>query len=172
MNLIRFIKNQYYLKFASPLKYARFLGVSIGEGNLIGKKHWSSEPYLISVGSNCQLTNCKIFTHGGGQAIRNKYPTFDCFGRVIIGDYVYIGTDSLILPGVTVGDNVLIAAGSVVTKSVPSGVVCGGNPARVICTIEDYYYKNKQYDIGTKGVDPEEKRKILESLDRAKFISK
>lgn len=50
----------------SPEKWAKYLGVSIGKNNLIGKNHWSSEPYLITVGSNCQLTNCKIFTHGGG----------------------------------------------------------------------------------------------------------
>lgn len=49
----------------SPDEWAKYLGVNIGENNLIGKNHWSSEPYLITIGSNCQLTNCKIFTHGG-----------------------------------------------------------------------------------------------------------
>lgn len=58
---------------------------------------------------------------------RIKYPRFDTFGKVKIGDYVYIGTNSLIMPGVTIGDGSLIAAGSVVTKSVPPGVVVGGN---------------------------------------------
>lgn len=57
--------NYFHRRFDSPLGYARYIGVSIGEGNLIGKDHWSSEPYLITVGNNCQLTNCKIFTHGG-----------------------------------------------------------------------------------------------------------
>lgn len=45
---------------ASPLAYARHIGVNIGENNQINKKHWSSEPYLITVGSNCQLTECKF----------------------------------------------------------------------------------------------------------------
>lgn len=58
----------YYLKkiTLTPKEWAEYLGVNIGNNNLIGKNHWSSEPYLISIGSNCQLTNCKIFTHGGG----------------------------------------------------------------------------------------------------------
>lgn len=76
---------------------------------------------------------------GGGGAVRSKYPNFDSFGKVVIGDWVYIGTDALIMAGVTIGDNVLVAAGSIVTKSIPSGVVVAGNPAKVICTIEEYY---------------------------------
>lgn len=47
------------------------------------------------------------------------------------------------MPGVTVGDNVLIAAGSVVTNSVPSNCVVGGNPARIICSRREYYERNK-----------------------------
>lgn len=166
MNIAFFKRVQNYLAklFFSPTKYARYLGVNIGENNLIKKTHWSSEPYLITVGSNCQLTSCKIYTHGGGQVVRHIDPTFDCYGKVRIGNYVYIGANSLIMPGVTIGDHVLVSAGSVVTKSIPSNMVVGGNPARIICTIEEYYNRNKQYSISTKGIDRNEKRKrILES---------
>jgi acetyltransferase-like isoleucine patch superfamily enzyme len=156
----------------SPERWARYIGVNIGSNNLIRKDHWSSEPYLITIGSNCQLTNCKIFTHGGGQVIRRAHPDFDCFGKVKIGDYVYIGTGSLIMPGVTIGDNVLVAAGSVVTKSVKSGMVVAGNPARVICTIEEYYEKNKSYDLHTKGISDKEKKDLLLGLDDNMFIKK
>lgn len=156
----------------SPDKWARHIGVNIGTNNLIGKSHWSSEPYLITVGSNCQLTDCKFFTHGGGGAIRDKHPDFDCFGKVVIGDWVYIGTQSLIMPGVTIGNNVLVAAGSVVTRSVPDGMVVAGNPARIICTVEEYYERNKKWDIGTKRLSREEKRKVLLSLPEEKFIKK
>ncbi|MCA6046142.1 hypothetical protein KQP74_01455 [Bacteroides thetaiotaomicron] len=51
--------------------------------------------------------------------MRVQLPDFDCFGKVTIGDYVYIGKRALIMPGVTLGNHVLVAAGSVVTKSVP-----------------------------------------------------
>lgn len=88
----------------------------------------------------------------------DRIPNFDCFGKVTIGSNFYIGTDSLIMPGVTVGDNVLITSGSVVRHSVPSNVVIGGTPARVICSIDDYYKRNLSYNVGTKGKDKKVKR--------------
>ncbi len=161
MNPFKLFSTFYWRFIASPLKYARHIGVNIGENNLIGKGHWSSEPYLITVGSNCQLTGCKIFTHGGGNVLRDKYPDFDCFGKVVIGNYVYIGTNALIMPGVTIGDNALIAAGSVVTKSVPPRTVVAGNPAKVICTIDEYYERNKQYDLHCKGFNYTMKKEVI-----------
>lgn len=104
--------------------------------------------------------------------MRSKYPDFDCFGRVVIGDWVYIGSSALIMPGVTIGDNVLVAAGSVVTHSIPSGKVVAGNPARVICSIEDYYERNKKYDLHSKHMSNSEKKKLLLSLPDELFISK
>lgn len=109
---------------------------------------------------------------GGAKVARMKDPNFDCFGKVKIGSNVYIGTNSLIMPGVTVGDNVLIAAGSVVTHSVPDNVVIGGNPAHIICTFDDYYQNNQKYNVGTKGLSPTEKRSVLLNLDEEKFIRK
>lgn len=156
----------------SPEKWAKSIGVNIGKNNLIGKNHWSSEPYLITIGDNCQLTNCKIFTHGGGNVIRSQYPNFDCFGKVKIGNWVYIGTNALIMPGVTIEDNVLVAAGSVVTKSIPKGMVVAGNPAKIICSIDEYYEKNKKYDICTKKISNKKKKDILMNLPDNHFIIK
>ena len=172
MNPIKSITLLYHRIFSSPTKYARYLGVTIGSNNLIGKHHWSSEPYLITIGNYCQLTNCKIFTHGGGQCIRNLHPLFDCFGKVVIGDYVYIGSNALIMPGVTIGNNVLVAAGSVVTKSIPSNSVVAGNPARIICTVDEYYDRNQNYDLQSKNIPSSEKRKLLLNLSDNKLIHK
>lgn len=161
--------------FYSPEEWAKHIGVKVGTNNFYGndKEHWSSEPYLVTIGSNCSITNgVKIFTHGGGRAVRFMDPTFDCFGKVTIGDYVYIGTNTLIMPGVSIGNNVLIAAGSVVTKSIPANVVVGGNPASVICSIEEFYERNKQYNLGTKNLSESEKRKVLLATDEQKFIKK
>lgn len=160
----------------SNSEYARRLGVNLGEDNFIsGKNHWSSEPYLIKIGSHCQITRGVIFaTHGGGQCIRDKHPDFDCFGKITVGNWVYIGANSIIMPGVTIGDNVLVAAGSIVTKSIPSGVVVAGNPARVLCTTEEYYQKNKEFDCHTKGMAPEVKKELLTSpiFQKVKLIIK
>lgn len=66
------------------------------------------------------------------------------YGKPVkIGNNVWIGGRSLIAPGVTLGDNVVVAAGSVVTKSFPDNVVIGGNPAKIIKYIEIKEEKNK-----------------------------
>src|SRR5690606_1850730 len=58
--------------------------------------------------------------------------------KVIIGNNVFLGANSVVLPGVTIGDNVIVGAGSIVTKSLPSGGVYAGNPARRICSVDEY----------------------------------
>lgn len=75
------IKKLYWKYIASPEKYARHIGVNIGVNNLIGKNHWSSEPYLITIGDNCQLTDCKIFTHGGGSVFVINSQILTVLGR-------------------------------------------------------------------------------------------
>ena len=173
MNIIRKIIHLYQRHFLSFEQQARKAGVIIGKGNQFLSNFWSSEPYLVEIGDNCQITaGVKIFTHGGAKVARVKDPNFDCFGKVKIGSNVYIGTNSLIMPGVSVGDNVLIAAGSVVTHSVPDNVVIGGNPAHIICTFDDYYQNNQKYNVGTKWLSPTEKRSVLLNLDEEKFIRK
>lgn len=157
----------------SPEKYARHLGVNIGKNCYIDTRNWSSEPYLVTIGNNCQITHCvSIYTHGGGQAIRAIDSNFDVFGKVVIEDWAYIGAYSQIMPGVTIGEGALVAAGSVVTKSVAPHTVVGGNPARYICTTEEFYERNKKYNVGTKGLSPQEKKRILLSLSEDKFIKK
>ena len=159
-------------KRSSVEKLAEKAGVVFGENNSFASCFWSSaEPYLIKIGSNCQITaDVKIFTHGGSKVARTIYPKFDCFGKVEIGDNVYIGNNSLIMPGVTIGSDVLIAAGSVVCHSVPSGVVVGGNPARIICRVEEYIERNKPYNLDTKGLSRREKKKVIMSVGEDMFI--
>lgn len=149
-------------------------GVKLGENNLIESRFWMpSEPYLISVGNDCQITHgVMVFTHGGGKIARSQYPDFDCFGKVSIGNNVYIGSNALIMPGVTIEDHVLVAAGSVVCNSIKSGMVVGGNPARVICTVDDYISRNERYNLNTKKLNVTQKKAFLENISDEKFISK
>ena len=69
---------------------------------------------------------------------------------VRIGSNVWIGSNAVILPGITIGDNSVIGAGSVVTHDIPANVVAVGNPCRVLRQISDrdkeYYYKNRRVD--------------------------
>lgn len=154
-------------------KQAKMAGVNMGDKNFINSHFWGSEPYLITIGSNCALTyGTMIHTHGGARVAYPSNPKFDFFGKVILGDYVYVGCYAQIMAGVTIGDHVLIAAGSIVTKSVPSNVVVAGNPAKIICTTEEFIANNRKYDLSTGGMPKDEKMTLLMSLSDDRFIKK
>jgi len=165
--------NKYRKLFWTSERYARFLGVQIGVGCDIQDVSFGSEPYLIKIGDHVQITKgVKIFTHGAGWVLRGKFPKIDFFGKVSIGNNVYIGNNSLILPGVTIGDNVIIAAGAVVTKSIGHNSIVGGNPARILGSVDDFEAKILQYNVETKGLSSSEKREFLLSLDENRFVKK
>lgn len=64
------LKILYYRLFLTPENYARRIGVKIGKNCLIDTRNWSSEPYLITIGNNVQVTkDVSIHTHGGGNAV-------------------------------------------------------------------------------------------------------
>ena len=173
MAIINKIKNFYWKFIASPISYARHIGVNIGENCLISTKNWSTEPYLITIGNNVQVTNhVSIHTHGGGHVLRANHPDFEVFGKVKIEDWAYIGAFSQIMPGVTIGEGALVAAGSIVTKSVAPHTVVGGNPARFICTTDDYYNHNRHLDTHSKGLNRFEKKQLLLSFDDDHFVIK
>ena len=172
MRLFKLITKFYWHVIASPEKEARHLGVKIGANCLISTRYWSSEPYLITIGNHVQVTDCVSFhTHGGGNSIRKEHPEFDAFGKIIIEDWAYIGAWSHIMAGVTIGEGALIAAGSVVTKSVPANTVVGGNPAKFICTTDEYIERNLKYNIGRR-LTKNEKREVLLSMNDEQFIRK
>ena len=141
-------------------------GAIIGEGcEIYPSVNFGSEPYLIEIGDKVRLTSgVKITTHDGGLwVLRNngKLKNADKFGKVKIGNNVHVGLDTIIMPNVTIGDNVIIGCGAVVTKDIPSNSVAVGVPAKVIESIEDYYKKVKDDVVYTKKMTPEEKRRYL-----------
>lgn len=131
------------------IKYLRSLGCAIGENLILhsGCKTINidtTRPSLIQIGNNVQLNNnFKLFTHDYVSAIfLHKYKDFiPSSGKVTIGNNVCFGVNCTILKGVTIGDNTFIAAGSVVTKSIPANCIAGGVPAKVICGMDDNYHK-------------------------------
>lgn len=162
------------IKIISPVRYARLIGVNLGSNCLIYRSmEWPSEPYLVTIGNNVQLTRgVAIHTHGGGNVIRRKVPDFDAFGKVVIKDWAYIGSHAQIMPGVTIGEGAMVAAGSIVTKSVPDGMVVGGNPARLLCSVDEYLERNIQYNMHIKGLDEKEKKQRLLTNDENLFLKK
>lgn len=167
------LREFYYKTFLSPATYAVKLGVKIGNNCFIATRNWSNEPYLITIGNNVQVTKDVYFhTHGGGHVARYLYPDFDVFGKIEVKDGAYIGSGSHIMPGVTIGEGSLVAAGSIVTKSIPKMEVWGGNPARRICSVEEYIQKNLKYNLNTKRFSPRQKKKILCNANVQSFINK
>lgn len=127
------------------------------------------EPYLIRIGSHVTITGVTLLTH---DASTKKFLGVTKTGKVHIGDNVFVGYGSILLPGTTIGSNVIIGAGTVVAKDIPDNVVVAGNPCRVLCSLEDYLEKNRQGMLRYPVIrqtpaqlmrDGEQKRKLLES---------
>lgn len=172
MRIYKTLESLYY-RLKPPIEYARKIGVKIGDNCFIDTRKWSSEPYLISIGNNVQITKDVYFhTHGGAHIGRRANPDFDIFGKINIHDWVYVGAGAQIMPGVTIGEGSLVAAGSIVTKSIPPNEVWGGNPARFICSVEEYIARNLPYNTESKAMNSQEKRKYLLSLPNSRFIQK
>ena len=112
----------------------------VGDGCRLYINYFGKEPFLVSIGNRVTITSgVRILTHDGSTwLMRDEHGRRQLFRRVTIGDDVFIGVNSIILPGVEIGNKVVIAAGSVVAKSVPSGVIVGGNPAKIIGDFESY----------------------------------
>lgn len=146
-NMIKSLIHIVRFGFATPIKRANLYqknGVKMGINcQIFGGCSFGSEPYLIHLGNNVKITyGCIFITHDGGvEVLRNldsNLKNIDVFGKIEIGDNVFIGNKCMILPNVKIGDNVVIGAGSVVTKNIPSNVVAAGVPAKVIKSIDEY----------------------------------
>lgn len=95
----------------------------------------------------------------------------DICGKITIGDNCFIGNRAIILYGVTIPDNTIVAAGSVVTKSISeSGCIVAGNPAKVIGKVEDFLAKNKDKMLSLHGLSEDQRKSII--LDSGKLIEK
>ena len=165
--LIEFYKRKFY----TGVEYGRSIGVRIGKDCKISTKYFGTEPYLIEIGNHVQVTDdVRFITHTGGWVFRKKNPKFDVFGEIKIGNNVYIGNCVVILPGVTIGDNVIVGAGSIVTKSIPNNSVVAGNPARILNSIIALQTKLESFNLNTKGLSYLDKKQVI--LNSNKFIKK
>ena len=89
-----------------------------------------SFPWLVTIGDNVTLApECMLLCHDGSS---KKLIGYSKIGEIKIGNNVWIGGNVCVLPGVTIGDNVVIGAGSVVTKDIPANCLVAGNPGKII----------------------------------------
>lgn len=109
-----------------------------------------AEPHLISLGDNVFIASgVSLVTHNMVNCVFNNDNLGGAFlpyaNKIVIGNNVFIGAKTMIMPGVKIGNNCFIAAGAVVTKDVPSGSIVGGVPAKVIGSYETLRAKMSNY---------------------------
>ena len=144
----------------NPVKFAKKIGVNInGSLHLYGRVEWSTEPWIITLGNNVHITDgVKFLTHDGGTLLfRDRVPDLEITKPIVVGDNVYIGNNTIILPGVTIGSNVVIGAGAIVSRDIPDNSVAVGVPARVIKTAEEYFEKLQRESLHLGHLKGEEK---------------
>ena len=161
-------KIEYRLASTSPKRYIQFLrkqGAQIGNNCCISPGVGLTEPFLVTIGDKATITSGVLFiTHDGGvEVLMNKgmVERPDKFGRITVGNNVFIGMRAIILPGVTIGSNVVIGAGSVVSKDIPDNCVAAGVPARPLKNLDQFFESNRDKIIKTKYLSTSEKKKIL-----------
>ena len=138
--------------FINPPFYCDYgFHIEVGENFFANYNCTIIDVAKVKIGDNCQLApNVSIYTAGHPVHPDSRNSLYEYGIGVTIGDNVWIGGNTVILPGVHIGSNTVIGAASVVTKDIPDWVIAAGNPCRVIRKITEddrkYYYKDREFD--------------------------
>ncbi len=169
MQLKRLIKRmwQMWQVRRDPVAYARSLGVRVGEGTQIFSTElgiFGGEPYLVTLGRCCYVTEgVRFVTHDGGVLLfRNEIPDLELVLPITLGDNVYVGMRSILLPGTRVGSNCVIGAGAVVRGELPGNTVVAGVPARVIKPLSEYRAGLLARSMRVGSLNPDVRRETFE----------
>lgn len=136
-------------KMKGSFQVAKEAGMIVEENvSVMGGVNFGSEPYLITLKKNCLISADVLFlTHDGGtNAFIQKYEEFKDvkkFGKIVVGEESFIGARSIIMPGIKIGNNCVVGAGSVVTHDIPDVIVVCGIPAKPVCSTYEYALRCK-----------------------------
>lgn len=136
--LIYRIRGQY------TVNQLRKLGLKVGKNfnPQLGFELDPSHCWLIEIGDNVTFgPHVQVLAHDASTCNLIGYAKI---GKVKIGNNVFVGAGSIILPNVTIGDNCVIGAGSVVSKSIPPNSVAVGNPAKILDSIDSFKLKHEK----------------------------
>jgi len=166
------ILTDYLLIKRDPVAFARKIGVQVGDNCRFlntNARTFGSEPFLTKVGNHVTVTaGVRFINHDGGMWVfREQEPDIELFGTIVVGNNVFIGMNTLILPGVSIGDNCVIGAGSIITRSIEPNSVAVGAPAKRLKSVDEYRESVDGRVVQIRGMAPSEKRKWLE--DQFKF---
>jgi len=115
----------------------------------------SLAPQLITIGDNfISAPGSVILSHDA--SLFTQYNSYRV-EKTTIGNNVFLGANAVVLPGVQIHDGAIIGAGSIVTKDVASGMVVAGNPAKEICSVEEYFNKSLKKNVLIEAPDSFEK---------------
>jgi len=145
---------------------ARSVGVKVGEGCRLYSLSFGGEPWLVSIGDRVTITGgVQFVTHDGatwllqdGKGRRYRYAPIE------IGSDVFIGTNSIILPGVRIGNRVIVGAGSVVNRSIPDNCVVAGVPANFIRTFDEFERRGLEEFYSDADMQGETRRERVDSI--------
>lgn len=178
---MHFLKNIYMkIRGIKSTKELIDIGLTVGENFKRAEKVLidNSHCWLITIGDDVTLApKVHILAHDASTKTALGYTRL---GTVNIGNNVFVGASSTILPGVDIGDNVVIGAGSIVSKDVPENSVVAGNPARFICSYNEYIDRKKSemeicpvfdesYTLRNPQLNDEMKKEMKEKLEKIKF---
>lgn len=158
IGLLVYVDSKLYMKFYSILLHSTGIKIN-GKLRFIAKSVKFDDFDKIELGDRLVVSSNVIFlTHDYSFttaliSIKEKPETdIGILGKISVGNNVFIGMNSLLLPGTKIGNNVIIGAGSVVRGTIPNNCVVSGNPAKVVKDITQHAHsiKSKNY---TKRVD-------------------
>ena len=161
----KYILERLYIKLFGMNKYLLKKGVVMGDNPHVYSNISTTESYLIRLGDNVTISNDVQFITHDNSISKVIQGVSDVFGEINIGSNCFIGAHSIVLYGVSLAKGTIVAAGSVVTKSVTEeGIIIGGNPAKKIGTTEEFAMRMQEVAINISGLsDKEKKRKIMSS---------
>lgn len=131
------------LRRAPDIERLQADGLRLGEGVFIAGGTFIDPDFcfLIQIGDETTLSlDVLILAH---DASTRRHVGYSRVAPVRIGRRVFVGARAVILPGVTIGDDAVIGAGSVVTRDVPAGTLAAGNPARVLGDVQAYFERHR-----------------------------
>ena len=172
--------------YIERLKVQKYLEELVDNGLSLGKNTAILSPlfldpshcFLISIGDNCTICpNVRFIAH---DASTKRFLGYTKIGRIQIKEDCFIGDSSIILPGVSIGPNSIVGAGSIVTRDVPPNIVACGNPAKPVASVDEYIEKitflsaNKRIfgkDYFIDKLDARKRQEIIRSIgDTIGFI--
>jgi acetyltransferase-like isoleucine patch superfamily enzyme len=141
MSIIGLLKRVYFAFKGNSTKYNKGMNSNV---DALSDLVEIGEYFISAPGSIILAHDASTIIHCGKSRVE----------KTVIGKRVFLGANAVILPGVTIGDDVIIGAGAVVTKDIPSNMVAVGNPARVVTTVEDYIKKCEERNVLYQITEP------------------